>query len=602
MRLRSLDPFVILAGLTLIGAMVAAPAFSAAHPEDEPSDATAARFSLSTEGIPDSLLRIEVSDRSRLWGRQELEALAGRLRDDLLLLGRYDATVRLSIVNGSGTSAGSAIVALRSTAPAGPATKPPRAIAVIADGGHGPFDAARSFARGSKGAAGPAEIAAGLAAIRDDAVAAGHYGASVAVDSVVRAENEVRVHLSVDLGPPVKVEALEIPGATATRPQAAAAIAGLKAGRRLSPALLADARERLIGSDLFTAVGEARVLPGSEPGRARVLIPVEERNASHFEGAVGVTRDGGLTGLIDLGLGNIGGSGRAAGVRWAGLGEGRASYAFRYREPALLGKPIDGSFALDADVADSLFTQTRWALGLGGRPAPRARGSLAFARSGSVYAGVGRGSSETWSVIGRLEWQGLAPQPNPTTGLATALELESGHRTERYPGIPEASRRLLRGLASISSAVSLGGPRVLYGSVRAEGVSLGAGDFPVEELRYVGGSEGLRGHRDRAYAGNGIVVFNLEQRWITDARGGRAYFFLDAARHTLDAPVTAGVAAGTGASASLARTELSPGWELGYGAGLRTRMASGVAGLEFGLAPGAALRQATIHVRYASSW
>ena len=57
-----------------------------------------------------------------------------------------------------------------------------------------------------------------------------------------------------------------------------------------------------------------------------------------------------------------------------------------------------------------------------------------------------------------------------------------------------------------------------------------------------------------------------------------------------------------GAAASLARTELNPGWEVGYGAGLKTRMASGVAGLELGLAPGAALRQATIHVRYASSW
>lgn len=70
----------------------------------------------------------------------------------------------------------------------------------------------------------------------------------------------------------------------------------------------------------------------------------------------------------------------------------------------------------------------------------------------------------------------------------------------------------------------------------------------------------------------------------------------------MDAPVTAGVVAGVGAPASLARTELSTGWDLGYGAGLRTRMASGVAGLELGLAPGAALREATIHVRYASSW
>ncbi len=602
-------------GSILVGALIAAtPALSAPPAGDEPSLASVPKVLLSAEGIPDSLFRDEapVSDLfARLWERRELEALAGRLRDRLLLLGRYDATVRLLIVNGSGTAPGSAKLTLRSATDldrtiggaAMPPNGSPRAVAVVAGSAPaGPLDPVRSFERGSRGEASPGGIAAGITAIRDDAVAAGRYAAVVSVDSVVGAGDQVSVYLSVDPGPPVVVEGLELPGATATRPGAAAAIAGLKAGRRITPALLVDARERLIGSDLFATVGEARVLPGREPGRARVLIPVEERNASHFEGALGVTQDGGVTGLIDLGLGNIGGSGRTAGARWAGLGQGRASYALRYREPALLGKPIDGSFSLDADVADSFFTQTRWSLALGGRPAPRARGSVAFAKSGSVYGGVGRGSSETWSVIGRLEWQGLTPQPNPAGGVTAALELESGTRTERYPGIPEARRRLLRGKASVASAASLGGPRVLYGSVRAEGVTLGAGDFPAEELRYVGGSEGLRGHRDRAFAGNGIVVFNVEQRWITDPRGGRAYLFFDAARHSLDAPVTAGVAAGVGAAASLARTELSQGWELGYGAGLKTPVASGIAGLELGLAPGAALRQATIHVRYASSW
>jgi len=608
-RLASLCVGVLLAAALL----TASRALSASSAGDGSLREAAPKYSLSAEGIPDSLFRDEAAGLfARLWERGEIEALAARVRDRMLRQGRYDAALRLTIVDGSGTAPGAAALTLRPLLQAGGDVErpeprivgPPRVVAVIAGGAPaaGLPDPARSFDRGCRGDAGPAGIASGIAAIRDDAVAAGRYAAAVSVDSVARVGDEVRVHLSFDPGSPVVVEELEIPGATVTRPGAAAAISGLKPGRRITPALLVDARERLIGSDLFATVGEARVVPGREPGRARVLIPVEESNVSHFEGALGVTRDGGLTGLIDLGLGNIAGSGRTAGARWAGLGEGRATYALRYREPALLGKPIDGSFSLDADVADSLFTQTRWALALGGRPAPRARGSMAFARSGTVYSGLGRGSSETWSVIGRIEWLGLTPQANPASGIAAALELESGNRTERYPGIPEARRGLLRGKASLASAASLGGPRVLYGSVRAERVTLGAGDFPADELRYVGGSEGLRGHRDRAFAGNEIVVFNLEQRWITDPRGGRAYFFLDAARHQLDAPVTAGVAGGLGAAASLARTELSPGWELGYGAGLRTRMASGFAGLELGLAPGAALREATIHVRYASSW
>jgi hypothetical protein len=41
---------------------------------------------------------------------------------------------------------------------------------------------------------------------------------------------------------------------------------------------------------------------------------------------------------------------------------------------------------------------------------------------------------------------------------------------------------------------------------------------------------------------------------------------------------------------------------MGYGAGLRSRMAAGLVGLELGIAPGVPLRRATLHVRYASVW
>ncbi len=560
------------------------------------------RFAFHCIGLPDTLLRSEpmaAGTLERLWDRAELEALAGRLRERLAGLSRYDATLRLVLVPGAGTSPGTAMMTLVTAS--APGVFPRRAVAVMAQGSDFP-GAQRSFLRGSGGSASPEAIAAGIAAIRDDAVAAGRYAAVVAVDSLVPMEGEVRVHLRVAAGPPAAFEALELPGATATRPSAAAAIAGLKRGRTVTPSTLADAKERLVGSELFDIVGEPRVLAGREPGRARVVIPVEESHSSHFEGALGVAQGGGVTGLIDLGLGNIAGSGRTAGARWQGQGGGLSTYALRYREPALFGKPIDAALSLDADVADSLYTQTRWALAFGGRPLPRARGSLALARSGSVYSGFGRGSSGTWSVLGSLEWQALTPRPNPVRGFAAAIQLEGGRRTERYPGYPGIRRGLARGKVSLASATPLGGARVLHASARAEETSLGGGEFPVEELRYLGGGDGLRGHRDRAFAGNRIAALNLEHRWLTDPRGGRAYLFFDAARHALDVPVAAGTDAGAGGSAALARTQLSDGWEMGYGVGLQAPVASGLAGVELGIRPGAALREATVHLRYASRW
>jgi len=570
-------------------------------------------YSLHVAGVPDSLRLREMSpgDSARLWDRPELEALSGRLRERLAAEGRYQATLHLILVPGPGTSSGDAWLslddmghAIPGSFAAAPVERAAHAVAELSQADRAALpNAARSFARGSGGLASPEGIAAGVAAIRDDAVAAGHYAAVVEVDSIVPSGEDVRVHLRASAGPPVTLETLEIPGATTTRPRYAATLAGMKLGCPITPAALADARERLAASDLFTSVGEPRVLPGSDPGKARILIPVEEWNPNHFEGAIGLAKGGGLTGVADLALGNIAGSGRTAGARWAGLGDGRSNYALRYREPALLGRPLDLSFALDADVADSLFTQTRWNFGLGGRPARGARGTVGFGREGTVYSGVGRGSSEMWSVKGRMEFQGLAPRLNPSRGIAASIEAEGGSRIERYPGLPESKRGVLRGAANVTTAISLGGARVAALSARGERVSLGSGDFPVEALRYLGGSEGLRGHRDRAYAGSEILALNLEHRWITDPRGGRAFLFLDAGYHALDAPLGTGASLGGGSvPSSLARTELSAGWEMGYGAGIQTRMASGLAALTLGIRPGAALREATIHLRYTSSW
>jgi hypothetical protein len=611
----------VLALICLVAAALLASAPSARASDGSGVAASASRFTLRVEGVADSVIAAEtgeVAPLDRLWQRGEIERLAGRVRDRLALMGRYDATVRLVLEEGSGTTPGTAMLRVEGAAASGiggesraePAKAPAPTLRLAPPDAGGIHDPAAVFARGARGGVSPQAIAGGLGALRDAAVDLGRYAATVTLDSIVPAGDSLRVHVRLATGPPVVFDSLEIPGASVTKPRSAATIAGLREGRVLTPDLISEARDRLRASDLFAYVGEPRVVPGSEPGHGHVVIPVEESSSSQFEGALGVAPGEGLTGRVDLGLGNIGGTGRAAGARWVGFGDGRSLYALRYKEPCLFGRAFDASLALDADLADSLFSHTSWSVAFGGRPAPRTRAEAALEKSGTVYTGLYRGSSSTWSLRGGLGWDGLAPAPNPTRGVSVSLDAEGGRRTDAFPGFEETRRGVWRGRALLASAASLGGSRVLFGSVRAEEVRLGDGDFPIEELRYLGGSEGLRGHRDRAFAGNRILAMTLEHRWITDPRGGRAYFFVDGGAHSLDAPLQSGAPASallaadvpSASSSTLSRTELSDGWELGYGAGLQTRMASGLMGVELGLRPGAALREATIHIRYASRW
>jgi outer membrane protein assembly factor BamA len=603
-------------------ALALAPRVACAAADSGPATPST-EYRLSIEALPESLrapiglgtgLGAGLADSARRWSGPDLESAALRLRDFLASRGDVAATVRLALTRGEGSAPGRArIEVTRIGAPEiAAAAAPAEAVlhattpipAALAD------SAAAAYRGASRGRGSVDGIAAGLSAARDALIDAGYYAAEIALDSLQVGSGAPRAHLRVAAGPPAIFEAMELPGATATRPTAAARVAGLDRGARLTPAILADTRERLVSSGLFEQVGDPRLTPGSLPGGAKVVVPVVEERSSRFEGAIGIAREGGVTGLIDLALGNIAGSGRSAGLRWFGPGDGRSEYAARYREPALFGSRADAALSLEAQVADSLFTQTRWSAEVGFAPAGATRASLAIRKSGSTYSGLARGSSSTWSLAARGSVDRLRPLQNPTRGFRAALTAEAGRRSDQIPGIGTGSERrgLFRGHASAEGVVALSPRRVLAASARATGAFLPGGDFPAEELAFVGGSEGLRGHRDRAFGGSRVAALSLEQRWITDDRGGRLYLFADAARHDLAGALAAGSVAlppsleSGGAAPSLARTVLSPGWEFGYGAGLRTRMASGLVGLELGFAPGEPLRRATIHVKYASTW
>ena len=221
-------------------------------------------------------------------------------------------------------------------------------------------------------------------------------------------------------------------------------------------------------------------------------------------------------------------------------------------------------------------------------------------RSGAVYTGPAHGSSGSWALEGSGAYSGLLPRENPLRGFAISATTQVGRRFEETPGAPDIKRGLFRGTFGVEAARPVGARRALFAAVRAERVALGAGSFPAEELRYVGGNEGLRGHPDRAFGGNRLLVATVEHRWLADETGGRTYLFFDAARHTLDGTLQAGAA--DPAVGPLARTVLSNGWDFGYGAGLRTRAAAGTVGIELGMRPGAAVREAQLHIHYASTW
>jgi len=75
-------------------------ASGAAHASETVSSAPGSRYTLRIEGVPDSVAAAVCGSdgaTDRLWSREELDRVASSLRDALLSLVRYDATVRLTL-------------------------------------------------------------------------------------------------------------------------------------------------------------------------------------------------------------------------------------------------------------------------------------------------------------------------------------------------------------------------------------------------------------------------------------------------------------------------------------------------------------------------
>src|SRR6185295_16705102 len=137
----------LLAGLAL-ACLVAAPR---AHAEE--------RYRLAVDPGVDSLAAR--ADSAALWTRADLQALAARVRDRLLLEGKVGATVRLTLAPAApGDSARTALLTVRDVA------APARLLPVVRGGEDLVPDGARVFLQASGGRSDPGSIQDGLLALR----------------------------------------------------------------------------------------------------------------------------------------------------------------------------------------------------------------------------------------------------------------------------------------------------------------------------------------------------------------------------------------------------------------------------------------------------
>lgn len=156
------------------------------------------------------------------------------------------------------------------------------------------------------------------------------------------------VDLTLELHPGdrVRIAAIDVQGNTSTKRSLIITAAAIPPDAIFTDELAAQVRARLNRLNLFTEVGEPQ-LYRIDSGGYGLLLTVTEGNANTFDGIVGFQpgRDtgagGSLTGLVNLSLRNLFGTGRRAAVRWQKQSETASLLELRYGEPFIFGLPLD---------------------------------------------------------------------------------------------------------------------------------------------------------------------------------------------------------------------------------------------------------------------
>lgn len=409
-----------------------------------------------------------------------------------------------------------------------------------------------------------------------------HAGASPGLGLILRVES----------GYLIKIDEITIQGNQITHEKVLLREIRIKKGEIYQQAKIAKIPRQLMRLGFLREIQPPQIYI-KEDGRTGLLVTVEEGNANQFDGVVGytpgtITRKGYFTGLLNLSLGNLLGTGRKVNANWQKKDRQSQSLAFGYFEPWVLGFPLHTGFQFNQLIQDTTYIQRNW------------NGEIQFPLSDNFY------------MFGRIGWQGVFPDSmgmalfnippsranNLTLGLAfdtrddllnprkglyfhTSIEIaRKKNLANEILAFPEKDE--IHDLKRLGFDFSLFVPvslhQVLSANLFGRQITSSEKVIPIPEHFRLGGTRTLRGYREEQFRGTRIAWMNLEYRYLLGRRS-RVFFFGDMGYF----------------SRPEADTQIED-YKVSYGFGLRLETRLGIMGVDYGLGEGSGLLGGLIHV------
>ena len=402
------------------------------------------------------------------------------------------------------------------------------------------------------------------------------------------------MHLDIWQNDKSKIDQIEIAGNTKTKDYVILRTAGISIGDLYRQKEIDEIPDRLNRLRFFEPVEEPSYYFNSK-NQGILKITIKEKQTNNFDGIFGYVpaasdnEKGYFTGYINVSMLNLFGTGRAAAIRWLQENRNSQELELHYLEPWLFNYPFNVQGSLYQRKHDSTYVQRS------------VEGDLEYLASRDVSASL---IVNTQSTI-PTERQNKVFTVYNSSALTTGINLKIDTRDDIYS--PKSGIILVNAYKFTSKTIN--GPaeyitpdtklntnfqrleldfnffkELFRDQVAALGIharELRGSDVEISDLYFLGGTNSLRGYREKQFQGNRIFWSNLEYRYLLTRRTF-AFLFFDTGYYLRNADPVNNIA------------EISD-FKIGYGFGLNLETSLGVLGVSFALAKGDSFRDGKIH-------
>lgn len=331
-------------------------------------------------------------------------------------------------------------------------------------------------------------------------------------------------------------------------------------------------------------------------GNYFIDLPYEESPSTSLDGIVGYIpppvnseEKGYFTGLVNIGIRNLFGTGRKMFIFWQKPDRFSDEFRLAYREPFVLGLPFHVDFGFNRLVRDTTYIDWKYDARL---ELPLNETLSAYVKLTSRQVAPDSLASrqlrlpETKSIFTEtgIEWDLRDNIRNPKRGIRLEVSFSLGQQRNVGPQylIEEDSLpknvTIQKAAADFRFFIPTFKRQVISNRIHGEGVATSGDILREPDLIWFGGATSLRGFREAQFLGERVAWVNSEYRFLLGPET-RFFLFVDNGYLYRKTPV------------------FEEKWLTGYGLGMRFTSPLGVLQVEYGLEKGAPFREGKIHFR-----